>query len=341
MSRSILVRSGFRPFAALTRLAAGVGAAGLLFVGAGPGLAAEQLVEGIAAQVGSEIVLASEVFEMSAPIEKRMREAGAPANEIMRVRKEALERLIEGRLINSVVERLELGADREEIDDAIGAIAQENGLSIEQLLSSVTSHGLSLDEYRNKIKGEIERGKVLNAMVRSRVEVTADEVESLFDQRFGDQPEGGEELYVQHIVVMPDGRSAKSADQACQVAGEKRRAIASGRQDFPAAAREISDMNPERGGELGWLHRDDLAGWMAERLDGMQPGDLSDVISMPFGCNLLRLVDRRSFTPITLEQARPQLTNFLFNQKTEEEYTEWLDVLRGQTFIDRKGAFGG
>ena len=80
---------------------------------------------------------------------------------------------------------------------------------------------------------------------------------------------------------------------------------------------------------------------MGERLATMQPGQLSDVISMPFGCNLLSLVDRRAFTPVTFEQAAPQLQQMLFNQKTEEQYIEWLDVLRQQTYIDRKGAFGG
>ena len=171
-----------------------------------PGPAAEKLVEGIAAQVGNEIVLTSEVFEMSGPVELRMRQAGAPESEVIMLRRDALERLIEGKLLSSVVERLELGADREEVDGAIDAIAEENGLTIEQLLKSVTSHGLTVDEYRQKIKGEIERGKVVNAMVRSRVEVSTEEVEALYEERFGDQPEGGEEVYVRHILVMPGGR---------------------------------------------------------------------------------------------------------------------------------------
>ncbi len=301
-----------------------------------------ELVEGIAAQVGNQIVLASEVFEMSAPIEERMRKAGAPAQEIAMMRRDALERLIEGKLLSSVVERLELGADREEVDAAISAIAEENGMTIERLLSSVTSHGLTLEEYRQKIKGEIERGKVVNAMVRSRVEIDSNEVEKLYEERFGDQPSGGEEVYVRHLLVMPDGRAAKSAAAACNVAREARSEIAAGGEtSFAPVAQRISDMNPERGGDLGWLHRADLAPWMAERIDALKPGELSGVIEMPFGCNLLQLVDRREFSPITFDQAAPQLRNYLFQSKTEEEYTKWLDVLREQTYIDRKGAFGG
>ena len=40
-------------------------------------------------------------------------------------------------------------------------------------------------------------------------------------------------------------------------------------------------------------------------------------------------------------QAEAQLQNYLYQQKTEEAYVEWLDVLRAQTYIERKGAFGG
>ena len=314
--------------------------AALTVLGAGPSAAEEQLVEGIAAQVGAEIVLASEVLEITAPVEARMRQAGAPASEYQRIRADALDRLIEGKLLSSVVERLELGADREEVDAAIEAIAAENGLSIEQLLTSVTSHGLTLEEYRNKIKGEIERGKVLNAMVRSRVNVEMSEVEALFEERFGDQPEGGDEVYVRHIVVMPDGRSASNAGEACRLVRAARAEIAGG-AEFPEVASRLSDMNPERGGDLGWIHRKDLAAWMADPIDRLRPGELSPVIEMPFGCNLLQLVDRRRFEPITFEQAAPRLQGYLFNQKTEVEYSKWLDMLRAQTYIEKKGAFGG
>ena len=303
--------------------------------------AEEQLIEGIAAQVGTDIVLASEVFEITAPIEQRMRRAGAPPDQIRMMRQDALERLIEGRLLSSVVERLELEADREEVDAAIQAIAQDNGLSIEQLLTSVTSHGLTLDEYRAKIKGEIERSKVVNAMVRSRVEVEAEEVEALYQQEFGDQPEGGEEVFLRHIVVMPGGRSAATPGEACARVRSARSEIAGGGASFADIAQQLSDMNPERGGELGWIHRREVAAWMATVIDPMQPGELSSAIEMPFGCNLLQLVDRRTFTPITFEQAQPRLQNILFQQKTEDEYVKWLDTLREQTFVERKDAFGG
>lgn len=306
-----------------------------------PSAAEERLVEGIAAQVGGEIILVSEVMEMAGPVEERMRAAGAPEQEVARLRTDALERLIEGKLLMSVVDRLELGAEREEIDNAISAIAEDNGITQQELIDSISSHGLGIDEYRNKIKGEIERSKVVNAMVRSRVQIRDDEVKELFDEQFADQPTGGEEVYLRHIVVTPKGSKAATNAEACALVGEARSRIEAGELEFGAVAQRVTDMNPERAGELGWIHRKDLAAWMSDRIESMEPGELSQVIEMPFGCNLLQFVDRREYQNVSYEAAEPQLRNVLFQRKTEEEYIKWLDLLRGQTHIERKGPFGG
>jgi peptidyl-prolyl cis-trans isomerase SurA len=302
---------------------------------------AERRVEGIAAQVGNQVVLISEVMELAGPVEERMRKAGAPEAEIVLVRKDALERLIETQLLSSVVERLELGADRDEVDAAIAAIAEDNGLTVERLLSSVASHGLGIDEYRAKIRGEIERSKVVNTMVRSRVQVTEEEVRALYEEQFGKQPAGGEEVYLRHILVMGDGPKASSNAAACAIVRDARAQIESGKIAFTAIAQDISDMNPEQGGELGWIHAADLAGWMSSTVQKLQPGELSSVVEMPFGCNLLQLVDRREFKRIDYEEAQSQLQNMVYQQKTEIEYVKWLEVLRGQTYVERKAGFGG
>ena len=140
---------------------------------------------------------------------------------------------------------------------------------------------------------------------------------------------------------MGDGPKASSNAAACAIVRDARAQIESGKIAFTAIAQDISDMNPEQGGELGWIHAADLAGWMSSTVQKLQPGELSSVVEMPFGCNLLQLVDRREFKRIEYEEAESQLQNMVYQQKTEIEYVKWLEVLRGQTYVERKAGFGG
>jgi parvulin-like peptidyl-prolyl isomerase len=71
----------------------------------------------------------------------------------------------------------------------------------------------------------------------------------------------------------------------------------------------------------------------------MKPGDVSQVIETSFGCNLLELVEVRSFTPITYEQAEQAITAELSRRKMDKEYLDWLDDLRKQTYVSRKGLY--
>lgn len=299
----------------------------------------EKLLDGVAAQVGDEIVLVSEVNEMTGPMEKRMRDAGAPEAQINNMHREALERLIDERLIANMVTRLEMGASEDEISQAVEGIAQGNGLTAAQLRASVENHGLTMQEYRAKLKGEIERNKIIGAMVNDRVRVTPEEIQALFEERYGDQKQGGEEVRLRHILVGVGGSTMRDEKTACNMINDAAIKIRAGQLDFNEAARQLTEMNPEQQGELGWLHLNEIAPWMINAIQPLKPGEISEPIPMPFGCNLLQLVDERSFEPITLEQANASLRSELTNRKTDRAIGDWLDEVREQTFISRKGRY--
>jgi len=299
----------------------------------------EQLVEGIAAQVGSGVVLVSEVRRMAAPIESRMRKAGAPESQIRQMRAEALERLIEQRLIEDIVRRAQLSATEAEVNQAVAAIARENGLTLEQMGQSIAGHGLTLEEYRAKIKSEIERNKVLGSMVRSRVNIEDAEVRALYDEKYGSQRASGAEVHLRHILIAAAAERMRDQGTACRIAEDVREQVVSGSVSFELAAERVSDTNADRGGDLGWVHADELASWMKGAVDGLGNGEVSNVIDMPFGCNLIQLVERREFQPVTFEQARPMIEQALLRQKMEKEYVVWIEGLRKQVYIERKGTY--
>jgi peptidyl-prolyl cis-trans isomerase SurA len=297
-----------------------------------------EVVDGIAAQVGSEIVLVSEVLQLAAPVEERMRAEGASEAEVQRLRATVLDRLIERRLVALVVRRAELSATDAEVDQTLGTIAQQNGFTLDQLRASVEAQGLPWVAYRERMRGEIEHAKVMNGMVAARVRVDDEELRAAYESRFADQPEGGEEVHLRQLVAGLEAGSAEARRTACAGVQGALARIRAG-EDFAELARELSEANPERGGDIGWVHVASLAGWMAPVVSSLDPGGTSDVIETSFGCALLHLVERRVYEPVSFEQARDRLRQELFDERMEAEYRRFIDKIRAQTYVERKGVY--
>ena len=155
---------------------------------AAPAQPTGDLVDGIAAQVGTEVVLVSDVDRVAAPIEVKIREQGATDADVVLLRSDVLDKLIERKMINLLAKRVEIEATDFEIDDAIANIAKENNLDAEGLKKSVESQGLSIEAYRKRIGDEIVQQKVLGGMVRSRVKIEDAEIRKVYDQRYAAIP---------------------------------------------------------------------------------------------------------------------------------------------------------
>jgi len=300
--------------------------------------AEEQLVDGIAAQVGTDVVLISEVMKLVSAAEEQMRESGAPAIEIAKLRANGLERMIERRLIERVVREREIHATDEEVDSTIASIAAENNVSVDEVQSSVEAHGLDYAEYREEMKRQIEQQKVMQMIVGASVRVEEDEVKELYNERFANQPAGGSIVRVRQILVTHGRQAGRTPETACEIA-EKARARVEAGESFAAVASEVSEAAPARGGDIGALHEDTLAPWMSKTLAKLEPGQMSPVEQLPFGCTVLLLTSRDEYTPVTYAQAKPRLEQEIFEGKLEKEYREWIEELRQNTYIERKGHF--
>lgn len=321
------------------RLATRLLSALALLVPAAPAVAAEEeMVDGIAAQVGSRIVLVSEVMQGIAPQELAMRERGASEQQIAALRANGLEHVIEARLIEAVVERAEMYSSEAEVDEAIEGIAAENGITSEQLYASVAFHGISREVYRKQIKTDLEQRNVVNAVVGSQVSVDEEEAQALFEERFAHQPQGGDAVHVRQLLITYGEATAGSREAICAGVEAAQMRILAG-ESFSSVAAELSEVAPLEGGDLGWIHMESVAAWMGETLAPMQAGEISEVLRLPFGCSLLELVERRAVEPIDFEEAQGHLQQEIWERKMAAAYREWIETLRAQTYIERRGYF--
>jgi len=288
------------------------------------------LLEGIAAQVGSEIVLVSEVRELASPTIARAKAAGATDRDLRMIEAQALERLIEKALLRLIVKRAELQASDEEVDGTIAEIASDNGITPEQLRASVEAQGLPYSAYRARIQGEIEHSKVVNGVIGSRVEIKPEEVQEIYQREFASRPQSGEEFHVRSFVVAPP--TPQEQVIACARVRSARGRVAAG-EDLLDVANGIATMDPE----LGWVHEKQLAPWLEAAVRPLAAGQLSEVTEEQFGCVFVQLLERREVKPIAFADAERAITNKLYQDRLQVEYDKFIEEIRGHTYIERKG----
>ena len=174
-------------------------------------------------------------------------------------------------------------------------------------------------------------------MVASKVRVEEAELRAAYHEDFEDQPRGGEELHLRHLLVPFTGEGADAKRAACATAERARARLVAG-EPFDVVASQVTDKVPGSA-DLGWIHEARLASWMSGKVDGAAPGSVTEVIQTDFGCNVLQVVDRRPYQAKGFDEVKEQLHQRLFAERMQKEYLKFMDKLREQTYIERKGIF--
>src|SRR5205823_6178928 len=88
--------------------------------------------------------------------------------------------LVEEKLINQQVKKLDLGASDQEVDGQIRAIEKRNGIGQSQLLERLKQLGTTLSEYREGIRRQIERRNLIDREIKPSLEISDEQLRHFY-----------------------------------------------------------------------------------------------------------------------------------------------------------------
>jgi len=305
-------------------------------LGAAPRVEA-RVVEKIAAVVGTDVILASEVEEKAAPLLvdlAHITDAGKRAARATALRHEVLDRLIDDQLISEQAAELHLTVTPEQVDASIAEIKRQNNIDDKQLDEALRGQGMSMASYRADLKKQLLRFRVLNIAVGSKVTITDEDVRAYY-QRFYKAGGANVQVRASHIfLAIPEGADAGAVAEK-QALGKKlvERAAT---EDFGKLAREYSDDAATRkeGGDLGYFGKDMLPKPIEELVFSMKVGEIAGPVRAHRGFHVIKLVDRKSTDAKPLSEVEDEIRGQLRQREMEKQTKTYLADLRKRSLVD-------
>lgn len=291
------------------------------------------IVERIVAIVDARVVLLSEVDSV---VEDIMRAEppppGVDANTYREARRrEVLDTLIAERLLEQEMQKLRIDVSDSEVERIIENTKQQHGLDEVKLRQALAQQGLTLEEYREGLKKQLMKAKIIQLKVKNRVQITDQDVKSTYAKR---QALDAREFKVRarHILfLVQQGQDDEPARQKALAA--KRRADAG--EDFATLATELSDGPTARnGGNLGVFGRGEMVPEFERVAFTVEPGKVAGPVRSQFGWHLILVEERIPLESAPLEQVEEDLRNRLYEEEVERAFKGYIEELKRKAHIE-------
>ena len=309
-----------------------------------------EIIEQILVKVNGEIFTKSDLEQRQVAM---LRQKGQqfdlksnPSNEQLR---KALDEITPQIMVEAVDEMVvvqrgkELGykLSDEQFKQVVDNIRKENKIDTdEQFLAALKSESMTMTDLRRNLERSMIFQRVQQNEVLGKIGVTDDEAKKYYQNHMNEFTTAPTVTLREIQISVPgDARGINvAADEAAQARiDELRVRVTTGGESFDKLAAEVSDSpSKANGGLIGPISLDDVNAELRKLIEAMKPGEVSQVIRLPRGYQLLKLEGLTPAQALSFEQAREQIGERVFTDKRKAEFQKYLEKLRAQAIIEWK-----
>ena len=246
---------------------------------------------------------------------------------LTRLRREAMNLLIEQLLVAQAAEKSGVEADPETVNAAYDELRSVFD-SEEAFLMKLEGDGFTSESLRRHLGRMMAAQQYLDGIRNEAADISDADIERYYEEnrRRLTLPE---QVRVRHILITwkPLGKPDDRAFIRESMLPILERARAG--EDFAALAREFSDDYATRqaGGDTGFFHRGQMAPAFEAAAFALQPDEISDVVETSFGVHIIKLEERQEEELLALEDIEDQLRDHVREERAEQAVRAEIDGL--------------
>ena len=295
------------------------------------------IVDRIVAIVNEDIITLYDLNRALQPYADNVDKLGYSAEQkrsaLFQFRQKLLNELISQKLTEQEVQRYKIAVGEEEIDNYIERMKESKYLTDEDLRESLIEQGLTMEAYRKEIRRQIQRTRLVNREVKSKVIITREDIEAYYESHrelYG----GDRQFHLWNLFVrLPLG--ADETDR--QAAQSKLNAMIAQLQQGTAfedlVDKANSDRGDLRGSDLGLFKLNELSPQLQEIIGSMQAYQHSDILKIERGYQIVYLQEIVESPTKPLSAVEAEIQDILYREIVDNKFQVWLEDLRKRSHI--------
>lgn len=297
---------------------------------------AKKTVDRIMAVVDNEIITLSDYNKFRSDIKKNQLVddilfLNQNPKSVLKSKRKLLDALVSEKILKSEVKKKNLGINTKQVESEFSRIAKENGLTKKQLERELKRDGKNISEYKSFIKNRIERQRLIEQVISSRIKISNEEI---LQEYLKKNPKAKDQVFeysLSHIFFSPrkKGGSRAAINRATAVLEKLR----SG-SNFESTAKKYSeDPNFSPGGFLGTAKAGEFNKSVARAISSLKVGESSKVVKTPAGYSILKINSKKMTENSHFSKVKRKIQRELAEKTFKKQFKLWLEEKRRLAFI--------
>lgn len=278
----------------------------------------------VVAIVDNDVVMQSQLDQRLREVRQTIQKRGAPLPPEHVLTQQVLERLIIENIQLQIGDRSGIRITDEELNQAMGTIAQRNNMSLDQFRAALAHDGLSYDDAREQVRREMIISRVRQRRVAERIQVSEQEVQNFLASDMGKIQLSEEYRLANILIPVPDGASPETVQAAGRQATELYQQLKQGADFGQLAVSRSAGDNALEGGEIGWRKAAQLPSPFDSMIGSLAVGDVTEPVRTPGGYIILKLEEKRGGSKMLRDEVHVRHILLKPSEIRSEEETQRL-----------------
>lgn len=296
-----------------------------------------ETIDRVVASVGDDVITVYDVEKEGAVLFGQISRSSSPEEleeRLYEAKKNVLEHLIEKVLLAREAKRAGIEVGDDELDSAIENIKKENGIDQDELLKALQAEGLTYERYREEVRGQMIRARLIDRKVRSDINISDEDIKSYYEANINKFVED-EEIRARHILfLVPKDADEKTVREVRVAALEVLRMAKEG-EDFKDLAMKYSEgPSASSGGDLGFFKKKDMVKEFSDAAFSLEEGAISDLVRSPFGFHIIKVIEKRGGKSLPFAEAREKIRTTLYSEELERDIRKFVRELKEKEEVE-------